>query len=150
MKINFGGTKIDSREAQWQTSLWDHNLHKEKVDRPWAVICHNRTHTHIHPNRVDKPMYGVSESFYTQIEAEKRLLEILIEITGAKKMKPADHIIDVDCAYDAGWARSRAQLLHEAEEWCKRLHESAAFSPEQRVTQGQMMSANDLLEYLKK
>jgi hypothetical protein len=65
-------------------------------------------------------------------------------------MKSADHIVDIECSYDTGRARGRENLLLEAEHWCNKPHESAAFSPEQNIKQGQVKTANELLEYLKK
>jgi len=50
---------------------------------------------------------------------------------------------------ELGYYRGRDYLIKAAEIWCEKLVESAAFSPDQKVTQGQIKTARELLEYLK-
>lgn len=51
---------------------------------------------------------------------------------------------------ELGYSRGKQAMIKDAELWCDKPHESAAFHPDQKVTQGQIKTANELLEYLKK
>lgn len=63
--------------------------------------------------------------------------------------KPADHIVDIEIAREFGMRIQKEYLIKQAESFCSKLVESAAFHPDQKVTQGQIKTANELLEYLK-
>lgn len=64
-------------------------------------------------------------------------------------MSNESQISDICLAEERGYARGKALFLKAAEIWCQKLFESAAFHPDQKVTQGQMRSANELLKHLK-
>lgn len=64
--------------------------------------------------------------------------------------KPADHIVDIEIARELGMRLQKEYLINQAEFFCSKLVDSTAFHPDQKVTQGQVKSANQLLEYLRR
>lgn len=69
-------------------------------------------------------------------------------------MRTAEEIVAVELAKDQGrefgMRLQKDYLISQAEKWCSKPVESAAFSPEQGVTQGQIKTAKELLEFLKR
>jgi len=59
-------------------------------------------------------------------------------------------IADLQLSEALGYETGKAFIIKAAEIWCSKPVESAAFSPEQNIKQGQIKTANELLEYLKR
>lgn len=58
--------------------------------------------------------------------------------------------IEIELAEQRGYSTGKKALMARIEQWCETLSESSAFHPSQRVTQGQVKTANELLEFLRK
>lgn len=62
----------------------------------------------------------------------------------------SDQIAALQVAREQGMLMQKEYLIKQAELWCNSLSESAAFHPDQKVKEGQVRNAFELLEYLKK
>lgn len=64
-------------------------------------------------------------------------------------MMDVDTIIMTELAEERGFRNGKKALMARIDLWCNTPSNSAAFHPEQKVTQGQVKTANELLKYLK-
>lgn len=51
-------------------------------------------------------------------------------------------------AREFGMRLQKAFILKRARDWCEKPSDSAAFHPDQHITQGQVKTAKELLEFL--